>query len=73
MPADPVFGARERIHNRFLLSVLTFERAKQLIRGARPRTEKRFVNCVTTAVAEIAEGHVVIDETDESGLHWKLA
>ena len=72
MPADPVYQARERIPNRFLLSVLTFERAKQLIRGARPRTDRRFFNPVTTAVQEIAEGHVAPPE-EEGSSHWRLA
>ncbi len=55
---DPVFDAKGVITNRFLLSVVTFERAKQLIRGARPRTDNRFNSPVMTALAEIAEERV---------------
>ena len=72
MPTDPVYRAKERVPNRFLLSVLTFERAKQLIRGARPRTDRRFSNAVTTAVQEIGEGHVTATEGDETGQRWSL-
>ena len=55
---DPVFRAKDAISNRFLLCVVTFERAKQLIRGARPRTEGKMKSPITTALAEIADGHV---------------
>ncbi|MEM7246625.1 MAG: DNA-directed RNA polymerase subunit omega [Acidobacteriota bacterium] len=56
---DPVFDAKDVIGNRFMLSVVTFERAKQLIRGARPRTDHRFNSPVMTALAEIAEERVL--------------
>lgn len=62
MFVDPVFEAKDRIQNRFLLSVVAFERAKQLIRGGRPRTEKRYNSPVTTAIQEIAEGRIVEQE-----------
>ena len=66
---DPVFQAKESIENRFRLCVVTFERAKQLIKGARPRTERRFNSPVTTALEEIANGSVL---PPESGDEWRL-
>ena len=72
MTSDPVFRAQMVVPNRFLLSVLTFERAKQLIRGARPRGERRYFHPVTNAVEEIATGHVRrVEEGDDQ--RWKLA
>jgi DNA-directed RNA polymerase subunit K/omega len=70
--SDPVFRAQQVIPNRFLLSVLTFERAKQLIRGARPRGERRYAHPVTTAVDEVASRHVVRTDED-SDVNWRLA
>lgn len=52
---DPVFVAKERVPNRFLLCAVAFERSKQLIKGARPRTERKFYSSVTTGLQEIAE------------------
>ena len=69
MVVDPVFVAKEKVLNRFLLSVVAFERSKQLIKGARPRTERKSPSNVTMALQEIAEGHV-IPSTDD--FHWKL-
>lgn len=66
---DPVFEAKKRIVNRFELCVVTFERAKQLIKGARPRTDKRFNSPVTTALEEIATGAI---KAPESGEEWQL-
>jgi DNA-directed RNA polymerase omega subunit len=66
---DPVFQAKERIQNRFQLCVVTFERAKQLIRGARPRTEKRFNSPVTTALEEIATERIC---APAAGDEWQL-
>ena len=65
MAHDPVFEAKHRILNRFALTVITIERSKQLIRGARTRTEAKHSSVVCTALAEIAEG--VISPPDESG------
>jgi DNA-directed RNA polymerase subunit K/omega len=59
MSHDPVFKAKERFANRFMLCVVAFERSKQLIKGARARTERKHASPVTTALAEMAEGHVV--------------
>jgi DNA-directed RNA polymerase omega subunit len=58
MAADPVFVAKEKVPNRFLLCAVAFERTKQLIKGARPRTERKFHSTVTTALEEIAEERV---------------
>ena len=66
---DPVFDAKKRIVNRFELCVVTFERAKQLIKGARPRTEKRFNSPVTTALEEIATDTI---KAPEAGSEWQL-
>ena len=66
---DPVFEAKKRILNRFELCVVTFERAKQLIKGARPRTNKRFNSPVTTALEEIATEAIKAPETGEE---WQL-
>ena len=66
---DPVFEAKKRILNRFELCVVTFERAKQLIKGARPRTNKRFNSPVTTALEEIAIEAIKAPETGEE---WQL-
>ena len=59
MVSDPVFVAKERVPNRFLLCVAAFERSKQLIKGARARTDRKSPSHVTTALQELAEGHVV--------------
>ena len=69
MQVDPVFIAKEKVPNRFLLCVVAFERAKQLIKGARPRTDRKYHSPVTMALDEIAEDRVVPagDGT------WKLA
>lgn len=67
--SDPVFVAKEKVLNRFLLSVVAFERSKQLIKGARPRTDKKFASNVTTALQEIAEGRV---SEGADFQHWKL-
>ena len=69
MFTDPVFVAKEKVLNRFILSCVAFERSKQLIKGARARTEKKFYSPVTTALQEIAEGHVA-PTTDQ--LRWTL-
>jgi DNA-directed RNA polymerase omega subunit len=66
---DPVFEAKKRIQNRFELCVVTFERAKQLIKGARPRTDKRYNSPVTTALEEIATDTI---KAPESGDEWQL-
>ncbi len=66
---DPVFEAKKRILNRFELCVVTFERAKQLIKGARPRTDKRFNSPVTTALEEIATEAI---KAPEAGEEWQL-
>ena len=66
---DPVFEAKKRILNRFELCVVTFERAKQLIKGARPRTDKRYNSPVTTALEEIATEAI---KAPESGEEWQL-
>lgn len=70
MAHDPVFDAKDTVANRFELCVLAFERAKQLIRGARPRTSRKYHNPVTTALAEIAEGKIA---PPEAGDEWRLA
>lgn len=54
MVSDPVFLAKEKVLNRFLLCAVAFERSKQLIKGARPRTDRKFHSHVTTALEEIA-------------------
>lgn len=66
---DPVFEAKKRIVNRFELCVVTFERAKQLIKGARPRTEKRYNSPVTTALEEIATDTIT---PTEATAEWEL-
>lgn len=63
MAADPVFVAKERVLNRFLLCAVAFERSKQLIKGARPRTERKFQSFVTTALEEIAEVRLAPNDT----------
>jgi DNA-directed RNA polymerase subunit K/omega len=68
--ADPVFVAKERVPNRFLLCVVAFERSKQLIKGARPRTERRHHSPVTTALQEISEARI---QPGAEGAPWKLA
>ena len=55
---DPVFVAKEKVPNRFMLCAVAFERTKQLIKGARPRTERKSNSCVTTALDEIAHERV---------------
>ena len=67
---DPVFRAKEKVPNRFLLCVVAFERSKQLIKGARPRTERRSPSPVTTALQEIAESRIA---QGDSPAAWKLA
>jgi DNA-directed RNA polymerase subunit K/omega len=67
--SDPVFVAKDKVPNRFLLCVVAFERSKQLIKGARPRTEKRFQSPVTTALQEMAEERILPGE----GNSWKFA
>lgn len=66
---DPVFDAKGRIENRFRLCVVTFERAKQLIKGARPRTDRRYNSPVMTALDEIALGRI---KAPEAGEEWEL-
>ena len=65
MVTDPVFVAKEKVLNRFMLSVVAFERSKQLIKGARSRTDKKFYSPVTTALQEIAEGHVIPSDNEQ--------
>ncbi len=55
---DPVFVAKEKVLNRFLLCAVAFERSKQLTKGARPRTDRRYHSNVTTALQEIAEERI---------------
>ena len=69
MVSDPVFVAKEKVPNRFLLCVVAFERSKQLIKGARPRTERRFQSPVTTALQELAEERLEPGE----GNGWRFA
>ena len=70
MVSDPVFVAKEKVLNRFLLSVVAFERSKQLIKGARSRTDKKFYSNASTALQEIAESRVVQGVDFQ---HWKLS
>ena len=70
MFTDPVFVAKEKVLNRFILSCVAFERSKQLIKGARPRTDKKFYSPVTTALQEIAEGRV---SPTEDPFRWTLS
>ena len=58
MASDPVFVAKERVLNRFLLCAVAFERSKQLIKGARPRTDRKYHSPVTIALQEIADERV---------------
>jgi DNA-directed RNA polymerase subunit K/omega len=69
MNVDPVFKARDIFSNRFLLCVVAFERSKQLIRGARPRAERKHLSHVSTALQEIADGKIL---RTESSLSFKL-
>ena len=66
---DPVFAAKEKVLNRFLLCAIAIERSKQLTKGARPRTERSHHSCVTTALQEIAEERIV---PGEPGTAWHL-
>ena len=70
MPHDPVFKAKEQVLNRFLLCVVTIERAKQLTRGARSRVEAKYNSPVLTALGEVAEGR--IEEPAIEGGEWIL-
>lgn len=70
MLIDPVFAAKDKVPNRFLLCVIAFERSKQLIKGARSRTDRKHGSMVTTALQEVAEGRIV-PAPDER--HWGLA
>ena len=69
MPSDPVFVAKDKVPNRFMLCVVAFERAKQLIKGARPRTDRRFHSHVTTALQELAEQRI----TPGEGSGWRFS
>lgn len=48
----------EKAKNRFALSHLTTQRAKQLLRGSKPLSEKKSNREIVTALREIAEGKV---------------
>ena len=48
----------EKAKNRFALSHLTAKRAKQLLRGSKPLSEKKNNLEIVTALREIAEGKV---------------
>lgn len=71
MQSDPVFKARDIVPNRFVLCVVAIERVRQLMKGARPRTEKKWNSAVTTALQEVADRRVVQEEKD--GHRFKLA
>ena len=73
MASDPGFKAKERVLNRFVLSVVAFERSKQLIRGARPRTDLKSNSPVTTALQEIADEHIIASESEGENITWKFA
>ncbi|MDD5722132.1 MAG: DNA-directed RNA polymerase subunit omega [Syntrophales bacterium] len=49
----------ERARNRFALTHLTTLRAKQLLRKAKPLSEKKNNREIVTALREIAEGKVI--------------
>ena len=48
----------EKAKNRFALSHLTTQRAKQLLRGSKPLSKKKSNREIVTALREIAEGKV---------------
>jgi len=48
--------------NRFLLTKMVAERAKQLSAGARPLIKTKFKNPVSIALEEIKEGKVYLSE-----------
>ncbi|HOO90555.1 MAG TPA: DNA-directed RNA polymerase subunit omega, partial [Syntrophales bacterium] len=48
----------EKAKNRFALTHLTSQRAKQLLRGATPISHKKNNREIVTALREIAEGKV---------------
>ena len=70
MFSDPVFVAKEKVINRFLLCAVAIERSKQIMKGGRPRTDRRFHSAVTTALDEIADNRIVPGDSPSS---WKLA
>ncbi|MEA2014245.1 MAG: DNA-directed RNA polymerase subunit omega [Thermodesulfobacteriota bacterium] len=53
-----VENSLEKAKNRFALTHLTAQRAKQLLRGAKPLCEKKTNLEIVTALREIAEGKV---------------
>ncbi|MBN2539733.1 MAG: DNA-directed RNA polymerase subunit omega [Deltaproteobacteria bacterium] len=48
----------EKAKNRFALTHLTTQRAKQLLRGSKPLSKKKDNREIVTALREIAEGRV---------------
>ncbi|MBW2558156.1 MAG: DNA-directed RNA polymerase subunit omega [Deltaproteobacteria bacterium] len=48
----------KKAKNRFALTHLTIQRAKQLLRGSKPLSKKKNNREVVTALREIAEGEV---------------
>ena len=48
--------------NRYLLTMMVAERAKQLFAGAKPLIKTKFKNPVSIALEEIKEGKVYLNE-----------
>ncbi|OPL15736.1 MAG: hypothetical protein AVO39_07195 [delta proteobacterium MLS_D] len=62
----------KQARNRFALTILTVQRAKQLCKGSKPLSEKKNNREVVTALREIAGGKVVyahpeyLDQLDDT-------
>lgn len=57
-------SAIQKIGNRYLTTMLISKRIRQLAHGAKPRVERQEGESLfSVVVREIAEGHIVLDET----------
>jgi DNA-directed RNA polymerase subunit omega len=52
----------EKIHDRFSLAVAASKRTKQLMKGAEPLSKRKENRPVVTALRELAEGKVSLNE-----------
>ncbi|MFY9396754.1 MAG: DNA-directed RNA polymerase subunit omega [Desulfomonilia bacterium] len=52
----------EKIHDRFSLAIAASKRTKQLMKGAAPLSKRKENRPVVTALRELAEGKITLNE-----------
>ncbi|MHC4392321.1 MAG: DNA-directed RNA polymerase subunit omega [Planctomycetota bacterium] len=64
---DPVKlrEAREKVPNRFALTVLLQKRCQELVAGSKPLVDQRFKSPIDLALEEVCQGKIWLGEHNE--------